>query len=145
MQVKLIPVLIAALPAIPAAAQSDVPDDQKFCWQENTGWLNWRDADGAAQGVRFHASYLSGFIWGENIGWINLDDANVYVGVGGCRSDWNADGSVNSADISAFLTSWLSSLNGGDLMADYSGDGSVNSADVSAFLSDWIGAVQGNC
>ncbi|NLU20314.1 MAG: hypothetical protein GXW89_06440 [Phycisphaerae bacterium] len=46
----------------------------KFGWGENIGWLNWRDADGGAAGVRVHATFLSGFIWGENVGWINLGD-----------------------------------------------------------------------
>ena len=183
---------LALAPALPAMAQSDVPDDHKYCWQENTGWLNWRDANGGTQGVEFHATFLSGFIWGENIGWINvgdgtpgtagayantagedagvniaasgdlfglawgenvgwinfdtraalgphgqqaridraarrvrgyawgenigwvnLDDANHFVGTGGCRADWNADGTVNSTDISAFLTAWLQAVNSG--------------------------------
>jgi|GEM_PF-1330472 len=62
-----------------------------------------------------------------------------------CPADWNGDGSVNSNDISAFLTSWLDSVQAGTLGADFSGDGAVNSNDISAFLTAWLGAVQNGC
>jgi hypothetical protein len=61
--------LLAA--AMPAAAQSTIDPVNKFSWQENCGWMNWRDANSAAQGVRDRGTYLTGFIWCENIGWIN--------------------------------------------------------------------------
>jgi hypothetical protein len=215
---------LASAIVTPALAQSDVPDAHKFCWQENTGWLNWRDAGGGAQGVRFHGAFLSGFIWsenigwinvgdgtpgtpagygntvgedtgvniaangdlfglawgenvgwinfdtraalgasgqqarvdraagrlrgyawGENIGWINLDDATHHISTGGCRADWNGDGSVNSSDISAFLTTWLGAVNAGTLDADFNEDGTVNSSDISAMLTAWLQAVNGGC
>lgn len=60
-----------------------------------------------------------------------------------CEPDWNGDGAVNSADISAFLTSWLSSLNNSDLNADFDRSGAVNSADISAFLAAWLEALGG--
>jgi hypothetical protein len=63
----------------------------------------------------------------------------------GCPADWNGDAQVNSSDISAFLTSWLDSINNNDLNADFDGSGSVNSSDISAFLSAWLQALQGNC
>jgi len=62
-----------------------------------------------------------------------------------CASDWNVDGSVNSNDISAFLTSWLGSVGEGGLYADFNGDGAVNSNDISAFLTAWLSAIQGGC
>jgi len=73
--------------------------------------------------------------------------ALVRIGLpgGGCPSDWNGDGSVNSTDISAFLAGWLTSLQGGTLEADFNGDGQVNSTDISAFLTAWLEAVQGGC
>lgn len=214
--------LLCAVSA-PALAQTNIDESNKYSWSENCGYMNWRDANGGAQGVRVHHTYLSGYVWmenagwlnlgdgspggcgfyqnnsgsdfgvniaadgtlsgfawgenigwinfsggamatppqparldraakrfrgyawGENIGWINLDDPNVFVGVDYCRPDWNADGAVNSADISAFLTSWLASVNGGDCDADFDASGSTNSADISAFLTAWLAGVQGIC
>ena len=57
-------------------AQSNVQDAHKFSWQENCGWMNWRDAGTPAgqQGVvlNLNAGFMSGFIWMENAGWINM-------------------------------------------------------------------------
>lgn len=54
-------------------------------------------------------------------------------------SDFNADGRVNSADISAFLAAWLAALGTGyDPAVDFSGDGQITSADISAFLAAWL-------
>jgi hypothetical protein len=64
---------------------------------------------------------------------------------GACPVDWNGDGSVNSTDISAFLTGWLTSLQNGTLDADFNGDNVVNSTDISAFLTAWLQAVQNGC
>ena len=36
-----------------------------------------------------------------------------------CPADWNRDGSTNSTDISAFLTSWLASVQGGRRLKTY--------------------------
>src|SRR5215470_205435 len=51
---------------------SSVPN--KFAWCENVGWTNWRDANGAADGVNVGGNVMAGYIWGENIGWINVGD-----------------------------------------------------------------------
>lgn len=64
---------------------------------------------------------------------------------GGCSADWNNDGLINSADISAFLTSWLLSIADGDLVADFNNDQVVNSSDISAFLSAWLEQLPGGC
>jgi len=61
----------------------------------------------------------------------------------GCPADWDGNGTVNSTDISAFLTAWLDSLNQGNLDADFDGNGQVNSTDISAFLSAWLQALEG--
>jgi hypothetical protein len=69
--------------ASPALAQlSNVHFDNKHCWGENIGFLDWHDAGSpqGAQGVRLlpaadpGSSILSGFIWGENVGWISVGD-----------------------------------------------------------------------
>ncbi len=60
-----------------ALAQSNVNAGNKFAWGENIGWINFRDANAATQGVRFNktlGNYFSGFAWGENVGWINFGD-----------------------------------------------------------------------
>jgi hypothetical protein len=62
-----------------------------------------------------------------------------------CPADWDGNGTVNSTDISAFLTAWLDSLNNQDLNADFDGNGTVNSSDISAFLTAWLDAVQNGC
>jgi hypothetical protein len=64
-----------------ALAQSDVDPVNKFSWSENCGWMNWRDANGAAQGVRNRTTFLSGYIWGENIGWVNVGNGSPINGV----------------------------------------------------------------
>ena len=66
----------AAVCASTGAASSNIDPVDKFAWSENTGWLNWRDADAAAAGVSVLNDHLAGFIWGENIGWINTGDGN---------------------------------------------------------------------
>jgi len=62
-----------------------------------------------------------------------------------CPADWDGDQQVNSNDISAFLTSWLDSVQNGALDADFDQSGSVNSNDISAFLTAWLAAVGGGC
>jgi hypothetical protein len=65
-------VAIVTAASAAARAQSSIDPARKFSWQENAGWMNWRDAGGGSQGVRDRMTYLSGCIWGENIGWINI-------------------------------------------------------------------------
>ncbi|MGE3107744.1 MAG: hypothetical protein AB7G11_12160 [Phycisphaerales bacterium] len=82
----------------PALAQSNVDPLHKFAWQENVGWLNFRDAGQppAAQGVRLHGSFFSGFAWGENIGYVNFGDGTpangtAYANVNGTDFGVNRD------------------------------------------------------
>lgn len=62
-----------------------------------------------------------------------------------CPADWNDDGDVSSADISAFLASWISSVQDGTPGGDFDGDGTVTSSDIAAFLGAWLEAVQSGC
>lgn len=78
-----------------AWAQSNVDPVNKYAWNEDSGWTNWRDAGSGADGVVVGAAFLSGFIWGEDVGWINVGngagpysnadggDSGVNVAVGG--------------------------------------------------------------
>jgi hypothetical protein len=78
---------------------------------------------------------------------VGFDNVRVQVvgGGGSCPADWNGDATVNSSDISAFLTAWLDSVNQGNLNADFDANGQVNSTDISAFLTAWLQAVEGGC
>ncbi len=87
--------LLAGVPA--ALAQSNVAPTHKFSWQENTGWMNWRDAGSPAgtQGVRVNATFLQGLAWGENIGYINFGDGTP----GGGTSYTNGSGADHGVNI----------------------------------------------
>ena len=80
-----------------ARAQSDIDPVNKFSWSENCGWMNWRDANNAAQGVRTHTTFLSGFIWGENTGWVNVGNGTPLNGI----SYSNASGADFGVNIGA--------------------------------------------
>lgn len=80
----ILPIIAAVLvPSFQAFAQSSIAPSDKFAWQENCGFTNWRDAGSpaAAQGVRVHVTFLSGFAWGENTGYINFGDGTPANGV----------------------------------------------------------------
>ena len=49
---------------------------------------------------------------------------------GTLEADFNGDNAVNSGDISAFLTSWLASVQDGTLDADFNGDNIVPQGNV---------------
>jgi hypothetical protein len=86
-------IALSILPAAAAVAQTPIDPAHKFCWQENTGWLNWADA---AQPVRVGATILSGFIWSENVGWINVGDGTPASGTT-YGNTTGADAGVNIA------------------------------------------------
>ena len=92
----------------------------------------------------FSAEVAAGFpVTGGGCYWLEI--ANSGTSNPGCSTDWDGNGSVNSSDISAFLTAWLASLNNGDLDADFDGSGQVNSTDISAFLTAWLDQLGGDC
>ncbi len=79
---------------------TNVDSTFKYGWGENIGWTNWRDANGGADGVHHHGSFLSGYIWGENVGFINLGDGtpgggNAYANVNGADFGVNVLGGGN--------------------------------------------------
>ncbi len=63
-----------------ALAQNTIDAGHKYCWSENIGWLNFRDANGGASGVKDNGTFLSGWAWSENIGWICLGDGTPGAG-----------------------------------------------------------------
>ena len=80
-------------------AQSNIDPAHKFSWQENTGWINWRDAGmpRGAQGVRVQGAFLSGFAWSENAGYISFGDGTP----GGGSAYTNASGADHGVNILA--------------------------------------------
>ena len=84
------------------ADPSNINPAKRFCWGENIGYLNWRDAGSppGSQGALIGSSILSGFVWGENVGWINLGDgtpasAPHYGNTDGADCGVNIDASNN--------------------------------------------------
>ncbi len=62
-----------------------------------------------------------------------------------CLADADRNGAVNSADVSAFIATWMHSIQTGSLEADVDGSGDVSSADIPCFLSAWTNAVATGC
>jgi hypothetical protein len=62
-----------------------------------------------------------------------------------CTADVNADGVVNSTDVSDFVNAWFADLAAGTLVTDWDDNGVVNSTDVSAFINSWFEDVAGAC
>lgn len=52
--------------------------------------------------------------------------------------DWDLDGVLDSADISAFLSAWIATIGTPNSDADYNLDGVVNSGDISSFMVAWL-------
>jgi hypothetical protein len=74
--------------------------------------------------------------------------------IAACRADADADGLINSRDISRFLSGWVQTVGlppgtpgpPGVHHGDVDGDGAVTSADIGAFLQLWLDTViAGGC
>jgi hypothetical protein len=105
MQRKLCLTTVAVVLLVGAAlVASNIHPVHKFGWGENTGWLNWRDADDGAGGVIVGETYLSGFIWAENVGWINVGEGSPDDGIHYANED-----NTNSVR-HVFCVAWLSPM-----------------------------------
>ena len=94
--------LTAALCSAPAGAQTSRIDPiHKYCWGENVGHFNWRDAGSppGSQGCVASPTFLSGFIWGENVGYVNLGDGTPGSGNSAGPLYSNTDGSDSGVNI----------------------------------------------
>lgn len=89
-------VMVFVLASAAVHAQSNINPVDKFAWGENTGFINWFDANGGTDGVRVEATFLSGFAWGENIGWINFGNGTPANGTNYANVD-GSDFGVNLA------------------------------------------------
>jgi hypothetical protein len=96
----------------------------------DNGQFVWTVPDVATSQGRLKAIVYD---WEERIGDDVNDTSFVINGSGSCVADFNADGSVNTQDVLAFLNAW----NTGDADADINGDGTINTQDVVAFLNAW--------
>jgi hypothetical protein len=55
-----------------------------------------------------------------------------------CAVDWDANGVVNSTDVSAFINDWFEDQASGASTTDFNHDGVANSTDVSDFINAWL-------
>lgn len=67
-------IAIAALLPATGRAATTINDPNKFSHAANLGWINWRDANGGADGAVIGEFVCSGFLWAANVGWISLGD-----------------------------------------------------------------------
>ena len=52
-----------------AFATGNIDTTDKYAWNTNSGWVNFKPANG---GVTVYADHLEGYAWSENVGWIRL-------------------------------------------------------------------------
>lgn len=63
-----------------------------------------------------------------------------------CTVDADQNGSINPADISVFVQTWVQSAAQGTLAGDYDGNGLIEPADISLFVTRWFTALTtGTC
>lgn len=89
---------VCAAVAGSALGDSNVSLTDKFAWQENTGWMNWRDANGGIGGTEILSDHLRGFIWCENIGFLNTGNGGGPYASGGSQTGANFGVNVNAVN-----------------------------------------------
>lgn len=93
--VNVIAVAATASTLSPAVAQlTDIDSVHKFSWAENTGWMNWRDANASLNGVRLESTFLAGWIWSGSTGWIHVGNGSPADGLHYANAD-DSDYGVN--------------------------------------------------
>lgn len=120
----------------------------------------WRSAPGTREDLSsvLHPAFVSSWatgVWSNGttvfvVGTASTSsgetDAILWTRAIPCPTDWNADGAVNSADISTFLTAWLDSIYNSNFNGDFNHDEIPDSTDISLFLSTWLSDVtSGGC
>ena len=86
--------IVTILTVCALSGPTNIDPLHKFAWSENAGWLNWRDANGGADGVYVQPTFLFGYIWAENVGWINAGDGAPANGINYANVD-DTDFGVN--------------------------------------------------
>ena len=89
------------------------------------GWVLWRANAVSADGRTIVGNGVNPD--GEGEAWI------AYLGPA-CRADYDEDGSVNTADVIAYLGAWSQR----SIFADWNYDGSIDTRDVIGFLGEWV-------
>jgi hypothetical protein len=76
-----------------------------------------------------------------------LDDfrAEIFQCTPTCPADFNQNGTLEPADVAAFVAAWSVGLQTGSLLADFDGNGILSPADVSSFVNAWAAAVANGC
>lgn len=63
-----------------------------------------------------------------------------------CRTDWDRSGAITPADVAAFVSDWVRSVQQNTQAADYNGNGAIEPADVAQFVGAWFtGVAGGSC
>ncbi|MDM8544152.1 hypothetical protein QUF90_24005 [Desulfococcaceae bacterium HSG9] len=63
---------------LPAAAiASNIDTDDKYAWNTNAGWMNFRPGFSGFEGVTVYADHLEGYAWSESLGWFRLGTHTV--------------------------------------------------------------------
>jgi hypothetical protein len=75
--------MIAIASLLPAAGwtATTINDPNKFSYGANVGWINWRDANGGADGAVIGEFVCSGWLWAANVGWISLGSGTPANGI----------------------------------------------------------------
>lgn len=126
-----------------------IEEDTPF-FIRRTGTLpaSFTPVTGAIDGATLRAGTydVAGFAWASRHypGTITLSGTFTIV-LADCIPDWDDNGEVASADISAYLTDWIEDAVGGGSRTDLDGDGAVSSADISTFLTKWVSASLSGC
>ncbi|MBX3356808.1 MAG: hypothetical protein KF745_00110 [Phycisphaeraceae bacterium] len=90
---------------------------------------------------------LAGLAIGELLhpGLIDGSLAIPYPAAPICDADWNANGTIEPADIAGFVNSWVQSLSTGSLSGDFDGNSTAEPADIAQFITAWLSALSGGC
>jgi len=87
-----------------------ISDTNKHAWSENSGWLNFKPADG---GVTVYDTYLAGYVWAANVGWIKLGSTATNGTYGNTTSsNWGVNRNATTGVLSGYAWSenvgWIS-------------------------------------
>ena len=83
-----------------AAGATDIDTVDKYAWNTNAGWMNFRPGFSGFEGVTVYADHLEGYAWSESLGWFRLGthtvgDAHTYGNSSATDYGVNHDGAGN--------------------------------------------------
>jgi hypothetical protein len=74
MKTPSIVLVLLAIPALTALADSSIDSTDRYAYGANIGWTNWKHDTGAPEGALIGLNFCSGDVYGANVGWIDLGD-----------------------------------------------------------------------